>query len=52
MPLTDTLIRNAKPGAKPISYLMSEGYFFLLPQPGVSGGDFVLCLMVRKNYYH
>ena len=38
MPLTDTAIRNAKPGEKPVKLFDSAGCIWRSPRLGESGG--------------
>ena len=39
MPLTDTAIRNAKPGEKPVKLFDARGlYLEIAPRGGASGG--------------
>jgi hypothetical protein len=50
MPLTDTAIRNTKPGAKPTKLFDERGLFILVtPAGGVSGGDLNIDSIIKKS---
>ena len=49
MPLTDTAIRNAKPGEKPAKIFDERGLFLLVTPAGVSGGDCATSSTARKS---
>jgi hypothetical protein len=49
MPLTDTAIRNAKPGAKPIKLFDERGLYLELSPTGASGGGSSTASPGRKN---
>lgn len=49
MPLTDTAIRNAKPGEKTIKLFDERGLYLEVSPAGESGGGSSTTSMVRKS---
>lgn len=51
MSLTDTTIKNVKPGVKPHKLFDERGLFLLVTPEGVSGGDSATNSAARKSCY-